>query len=370
MRAGTSQAAKRKAGELSGCEFKGRMKVLIIITCLACSNATPARQNHCKPGIVGWFPPNVSGESVPFKYHSDPSRAFPSNSLGGEDNGRVGATSIGRCHSTCDENADVERNPSAGQTKLCAHSICCGFKGVNAHRQSTLKLRGGGIAGFQRWFVAEFPEAVINVYDGDGDTFDHVAFDMNGLVHSACLKAKTIEHAVLRVFRELDATLRVLQPRKSVVLAFDGPGPLAKLLTQRKRRLKASRQSKYKLSGLNITPGTEFMYTLRRACEYFAASRVAGSYRFRDVAFYISGSDVAGEGEVKIIEWLHTLRTKESGDSIIIVGGDADLVLQGLATYSVRDLFVFSGRSTQGANSANEPTVVLSLWEVVRSLER
>ena len=51
----------------------------------------------------------------------------------------------------------------------------------------------------------------------------------------------------------------MLQPRKSVVLAFDGPGPLAKLITQRKRRLKASRQSKYKMSGLNITTGTELM---------------------------------------------------------------------------------------------------------------
>ena len=176
-------------------------------------------------------------------------------------------------------------------------------------RCAPLCLRGGGIAGFQRWFTSEFPEAVINVYDGDGDTFDHVAFDMNGLLHSACLKAKTIEHAVLRIFRELDATLRVLQPRKSVVLAFDGPGPLAKLLTQRKRRLKASRQSKYKMSGLNITPGTPFMLAVRRACEYFAASRVATSYRFKDVAFYLSGADVAGEGEVKIIQWLHGLRT-------------------------------------------------------------
>jgi len=171
-----------------------------------------------------------------------------------------------------------------------------------------LRLRGGGIAGFQRWFLSEFPEAAIKVYDGDGDTFDHVAFDMNGLLHSACLKAKTLEHAVLRIFRELDATLRILQPRKSVVLAFDGPGPLAKLLTQRKRRLKASRQSKYKMSGLNITPGTEFMLAVRRACEYFAASRVASSYRFKDAVFYISGSDVAGEGEVKIIEWLHLMR--------------------------------------------------------------
>jgi hypothetical protein len=234
------------------------------------------------------------------------------------------------------------------------------------------RLRGGGIAGFQRWFISQFPESVIKVQDGDGDVFDHVAFDMNGLLHSACLKAKTLEHAVLRIFRDLDATLRVLQPRKSVVLAFDGPGPLAKLITQRKRRLKSSRQSKYKMSGLNITPGTEFMLAVRRACEYFAASRVAGSYRFKDIAFYISGADVAGEGEVKIIDWLHVLRSRGPSDSIIIVGGDADLVLQGLATYSVRDMFVYAGRDRSGPVSKmnNNPSLVFSLWEVVRALER
>lgn len=41
-----------------------------------------------------------------------------------------------------------------------------------------------------------------------------------------------MEHAVLRVYREIDFTLRTLTPGKSVVLAFDGPGPNAKLITQ------------------------------------------------------------------------------------------------------------------------------------------
>lgn len=121
-----------------------------------------------------------------------------------------------------------------------------------------------------------------------------------------------------------------------------------------------------------IYAGTEFMLAVRRACEYFAASRVASSYRFKDCAFYISGSDVAGEGEVKIIEWLHLLRNKGVSDSIIVVGGDADLVLQGLATFTVRDMFIYAGRdNSQAANRmANAPSLVLSMWEVVRSLER
>jgi hypothetical protein len=63
------------------------------------------------------------------------------------------------------------------------------------------------------------------------------------------------------------------------------------------------------------------------------------------------------------------LRSKQSSDSLIIVGGDADLVLQGLASYSVRDMFVFAGRDRSQA-VGNAPSLVLSLWEVVRSLER
>jgi len=170
------------------------------------------------------------------------------------------------------------------------------------------------------------------VKPGQEDTFDHVCFDMNPILHTACRKASTVEAAVFRVYRELDATLKVLIPRKSVVLAFDGPGPYAKLLTQRKRRGKASKVSKYALSSLNITPGTTFMHEVKQACMYYVCVRLAMSYKFRNVAFYLSGADVPGEGEVKILEWIHNLMgdsTKHSWeDSIMIVGGDADLVLQ------------------------------------------
>jgi hypothetical protein len=169
------------------------------------------------------------------------------------------------------------------------------------------RLRGGGIAGFGKWFQGQFPESIIKVQDGSSSQFDHVCFDMNGILHSACRhvctnsrsppsppcsppcppcptltsppkphlplspmkmrpdssrttlfekpshitngklarnsrglhyilrlrrRAHSVEHAVLRVYREIDFTLRTLKPGKSVVLAFDGPGPNAKLITQ------------------------------------------------------------------------------------------------------------------------------------------
>jgi 5'-3' exonuclease len=41
-------------------------------------------------------------------------------------------------------------------------------------------------------------------------------------------------HALLH--KRLDAIMRLTNPRKSVMLAIDGPAPLAKLITQRDRR--------------------------------------------------------------------------------------------------------------------------------------
>ena len=44
------------------------------------------------------------------------------------------------------------------------------------------------------------------------------------------------------------------------------------------------------------------MREVREAVEYYAVSRLQSSYKLRNIKFYVSGSNVAGEGEVKIIE--------------------------------------------------------------------
>lgn len=120
----------------------------------------------------------------------------------------------------------------------------------------------------------------------------------------ACLKHMTppCPHAslqILRVYRDLDATLRILVPRKSVVLAFDGPGPVAKLLTQRKRRSKASKASKYKLSGLNITPGTTFMRMVMPPIR--ASGRARGSHLAPHAAREDDGPNLTDDARVRVL---------------------------------------------------------------------
>ena len=118
---------------------------------------------------------------------------------------------------------------------------------------------------------------------------------------------------VILVFSRLDRLLRTLRPARSLVLAMDGPAPLAKLLTQRNRRRRAGRREARAvaaaegvggpaasasgesdgpegeddeeaggaLSSLALTPGTPLMAHLQAALEYWCLSRLGRPPRHR-----------------------------------------------------------------------------------------
>ena len=78
------------------------------------------------------------------------------------------------------------------------------------------------------------------------------------------------------------------------------------------------------------------MLRLRRALEYYATSRlcgVAGVWSGRRPCVYVSGADVAGEGEVKLLQHLRHLASSGQAErqSALLVGPDADLLLLALA---------------------------------------
>mgnify|MGYP002386855641 FL=1 len=100
----------------------------------------------------------------------------------------------------------------------------------------------------------------------------------------------------------LQAMTRAVRPRK-VFLAFDGPAPLAKLLTQRKRRHRvlSVRQASSAISSSHFTPGTKLMHDAKAALNYLATSHTLSNV---DVVF-VSGSDREGEGEFKIYDYIN-----------------------------------------------------------------
>lgn len=237
-----------------------------------------------------------------------------------------------------------------------------------------------GIKGLNSWISANFKGVMVPADSVGGVSYDHVLFDFNGIVHQACRRRGSEKEVIKTVISELDALLRVFgSAAKTVLIALDGPGPTAKLMEQRKRRidkvLKAGRDAEALIPGskenlrrielarlegrpppapktskkrsfdsLQVTPGTLFMLRLRRALEWYSASRslgVAGVFSGRPrPTILVSAADVYGEGELKLLQHVHAVRRDAAlsgaSPSFLLVGPDADLLLLGLAAGTPR----------------------------------
>ncbi|KAI8912410.1 hypothetical protein EDD86DRAFT_110651 [Gorgonomyces haynaldii] len=142
----------------------------------------------------------------------------------------------------------------------------------------------------------------------------HVLVDLNSLLHRASYKQKR-SNIIKRVYRALDQL-----EQKSIFIAVDGSSPVAKLQTQRKRRLKSKSAH---FDARELTPGTRLMRQLQEDLEYYACYR-AVKMRAKVV---IDGPGRPGEGEAKIIQHLYDLH-----EPCLIVSDDSDLVCQLVAT--------------------------------------
>jgi hypothetical protein len=245
-----------------------------------------------------------------------------------------------------------------------------------------------GIAGFQRWYLENFPSTVVTVTgESAPEHFDHVLFDLNQLIHLAARVARNRDQFFIRLFRWLDNILRLCVPKKSVFIAFDGPAPLAKLVTQKRRRVLESRKlhrtrkrkRRCGVDVLSLSPGTELMQLTLQAVEFYVCSRLQSKrHLYQNVRFVVSGPTVPGEGEIKIIDYIH--RYVDPQHSVVVIGSDADLVVLGLATQKVRNFVVFV--ITPRANMQDAPehgtaqkrqaisAIVISVWQWIRVLDR
>lgn len=251
---------------------------------------------------------------------------------------------------------------------------------------STTKLHG--IKGFRIWFENQFPDSIVEINaDSSEDEFDHVLMDMNHMIHVILRRSRSEEHAVRLLMSELDGVLKMAVPTKSLVLAIDGAPAAAKLATQRSRRYGTLVRTEWKLEhfdklriskskrarklrsynaeiqSLQITPGTQFQDTIEATLLYWAWQRLQHRHgRLRDVRIYISPSTVAGEGEVKILEWI--LQKPRQGQSVAILGRDSDLLLEGLIIppYWTHNIFIIQADTARRYYS-------VSLWETTRKLQ-
>lgn len=182
-----------------------------------------------------------------------------------------------------------------------------------------------GIPSYYADLIKKYP----SIENGPNKQVDYMFFDYNGMIHPVVHNTLCKGNSEIEFMNALwNKTKTVIN--SSTVASFymifvDGVAPLAKVSQQRKRRY----LSEKKLWDTNaITSGTPFMF---RLMEFL---------RSKSKDIYLNDCTVNGEGEHKIMDYIHN--NVDENDTVIINGLDADLIILSLLSkckniYLMRD---------------------------------
>src|SRR5690349_13443788 len=119
-----------------------------------------------------------------------------------------------------------------------------------------------GIEKFHKWLYNTYPKCFNNI---NCNFYDNIYIDINCILHRIVAGAINENMLFSRFYSYIDFLLKKNVPTKRLTFAIDGVAPFAKILLQRKRRLKISRNIDQQndifniISPLYFTPGTKFM---------------------------------------------------------------------------------------------------------------
>lgn len=189
--------------------------------------------------------------------------------------------------------------------------------------------------------------------------FDNLYLDMNGIIHNCSHPNDGDAHfrmteadMFLAIFSYIEHIFTKIKPQKLFFLAIDGVAPRAKMNQQRSRRFRTAQEAKElkdkaKARGEElpeedafdsncITPGTPFMARLSEQLSYFLVKKVSEDSLWRNVEIVLSGHDVPGEGEHKIMEYIRHAKAQPGYNKNVrhcLYGLDADLIMLGLLSH-------------------------------------
>lgn len=200
-----------------------------------------------------------------------------------------------------------------------------------------------GIPSYFSLIIKEYPTIIKKILQQTQCT-DHFFLDANSIVYDCARSIDFQAHnkdpntlVIEHVISKLEEYIRIVKPKKTIMISLDGTPPVAKLEQQRQRRYKSwytASLSKHKPTNdtvvyfdtINITTGTPFMKQLNHALvEHFNNPK---HYNVERVI--VSTSEIPGEGESKIFEYLRSSNKIKRKDTCLVYGLDADLIMLGL----------------------------------------
>jgi 5'-3' exoribonuclease 1 len=216
---------------------------------------------------------------------------------------------------------------------------------------------------------------------------DNLYLDCNSLIYEAVYKmdasiaSENITNEIIsRVIQNIKEYITLLKPANSVLIAFDGVAPVAKLEQQRSRRFKSLYQNSISRSILKtttpdpwnttaITPGTLFMKTLDERVK--SAFTTPSTFNLQSIIF--SGANEYGEGEHKIFKHIRENAVDHSNKNTVIYGLDADLIMLSINHLPIASniyLFRETPHFIQSINAELEPNenYMLDIPELAKTI--
>ncbi|KAL8953774.1 MAG: hypothetical protein Q9222_000391 [Ikaeria aurantiellina] len=216
-----------------------------------------------------------------------------------------------------------------------------------------------GVPKFFRWMSERYPAISQLIAENRIPEFDCLYLDMNGIIHN-CTHSEsdsptfrmTEDKMFIRIFNYIEHLYGKIRPKQLFFMAIDGVAPRAKMNQQRARRFRtaldaelakekairegAQMPAEDAFDSNCITPGTEFMAKLTKQLKYFINKKISEDADWQGVDIVLSGHEVPGEGEHKIMEYIRLTKAQSDYDPNIrhcLYGLDADLIMLGLLSH-------------------------------------
>lgn len=238
-----------------------------------------------------------------------------------------------------------------------------------------------GIPRFAKTLMTRYPLIIGNIKnESDIPIIDNLYLDLNSTIHElshstqenllALLKNKSNEEIYQQTCDLINQILQLVKPRSLLMIALDGVGPVAKISDQLKSRYiksfnNVSEEIDNFLDELNlerkntfdkneISPCTNFMINFEKYLDNYIQEKIEEkSQVWKDINVILSGTNVPGEGEYKIMEEIREEKLKEKNKKYCIFSGDADFILLSLLIHEPNIVLLKKGTSTKTSNFYN-----------------
>ena len=221
-------------------------------------------------------------------------------------------------------------------------------------------------------YIVKNHASIIQKYEANLKIINNLYLDCNSIIYDVynnCdIDQTNKQFAVIiieRVILKIEEYIALIRPQNTIVIAFDGVAPVAKLEQQRSRRYKSwyqtelsanilKKENKNAWNTASITPGTKFMAELNHT----VSSHFTSKSKQTDLQIIVSDSSQIGEGEHKIFAFIRDQNDKHLKECTVIYGLDADLIMLSINHLPVcPNIFLFreTPHFIQSIDSSLEP---------------